>query len=47
MWILGGIIVLTLVGATGYNSLIRRRNVVDQAYSTIEVQLVQRYDLIP
>lgn len=47
MWILGGIIVLALVGATGYNSLIRRRNVVDQAYSTIEVQLVQRYDLIP
>jgi len=47
MWILGGIIVLALVGATGYNSLVRRRNVVDQAYSTIEVQLVQRYDLIP
>ena len=47
MWILGVIIVLALVGATGYNSLVRRRNVVDQAYSTIEVQLVQRYDLIP
>ena len=30
-----------------YNSLVRRRNRVDQAYSAIEVQLVQRYDLIP
>ena len=47
MWILGGIIVLTLFGASGYNSLVRRRNRVDQAYSTIEVQLTQRYDLIP
>src|SRR2546428_4833596 len=47
MWILGGIALLVIVGATGYNNLIRRRNRVDQAYSTIEVQLVQRYDLIP
>lgn len=30
-----------------YNSLVRRRNRVDQAYATIDVQLVQRYDLIP
>ena len=30
-----------------YNALVRRRNRVDQAYSAIEVQLVQRYDLIP
>jgi LemA protein len=30
-----------------YNTLIRRRNAIDQAYGTIEVQLVQRYDLIP
>ena len=47
MWILGGIIVLGLFGAGGYNSLVRRRNRADQAYSTIEVQLTQRYDLIP
>ena len=47
MWILGGIVILAVFGATGYNSLVRRRNRVDQAYSTIEVQLVQRYDLIP
>ena len=30
-----------------YNTLIRRRNMVDQAFSTIDVQLTQRYDLIP
>lgn len=47
MWILGGIIVLGILGASGYNSLVRRRNRVDQAYGTIEVQLTQRYDLIP
>ena len=47
MWIFGGIAILALLGAGGYNALVRRRNRVDQAYSTIEVQLVQRYDLIP
>jgi LemA protein len=47
MWILGGIALLAVLGVSGYNALVRRRNVVDQAYSTIEVQLVQRYDLIP
>src|SRR3954470_260311 len=38
---------LGVLGGNAYNTLIRRRNRVDQAYSTIEVQLVQRYDLIP
>jgi LemA protein len=47
MWLLGGIALIVVIGATGYNNLIRRRNRVDQAYSTIEVQLTQRYDLIP
>jgi len=47
MWILAAITVIALIGVGGYNSLVRRRNRVDQAYSTIEVQLVQRYDLIP
>jgi LemA protein len=47
MWILGGVVLLAFFGASGYNSLVRRRNRADQAYSTIEVQLVQRYDLIP
>lgn len=39
--------VVLIIGVTLYNSLVRRRNMVDQAFSTIEVQLTQRYDLIP
>ena len=35
-----------LLLAAAYNSLIRHRNRVDQAFSSIEVQLTQRYDLI-
>lgn len=46
-FVLGGIIFVGLVGITLYNSLIRRRNSVDQAFSTIDVQLTNRYDLIP
>ena len=45
--VLGGIAVLGVFGIGVYNGLIRRRNTVEQAYSTIEVQLTQRYDLIP
>ncbi len=42
------VLVVLVVAAVGmYNSLVRRRNRVRQAYSGIEVQLVQRYDLIP
>lgn len=43
-----GVIVLVVIFGIGiYNNLIRSRNRVDQAFSTIEVQLTQRYDLIP
>lgn len=45
--LLGGAVVLAVFGVAAYNNLIRRRNRVDQAYSSIEVQLTQRYDLIP
>ena len=38
---------ILVFGIVLYNNLIRRRNAVDQAFSTIEVQLTQRYDLIP
>ena len=41
------LIVIVVVAVGLYNSLVRRRNRVDQAYSSIDVQLVQRYDLIP
>jgi LemA protein len=47
IWILVGAVVLVLFIVGMYNGLVRRRNEVDQAYGTIEVQLVQRYDLIP
>ena len=44
--LLGGLIVLGVAGIGSYNSLIGRRNRADQALSSIEVQLTQRYDLI-
>ena len=39
------IIVLAVIGI--YNSLVRRRKEVDNAWSQIDVQLKRRYDLIP
>jgi LemA protein len=48
LFLLGGVLLLFGIACVViYNSLIRRRNMVDQAFSTIEVQLTQRYDLIP
>jgi LemA protein len=48
MWIFIAIIVAIVVVAIGiYNSLIRSRNRVDEAWADIEVQLKRRYDLIP
>lgn len=47
------IIALIILGAIGlivvfiYNSLIKSRNRVDEAWADIEVQLKRRYDLIP
>lgn len=46
-FVLGGIVVVGFLAISVYNGLVRKRNVIDQAYSTIEVQLTQRYDLIP
>jgi LemA protein len=46
-FVLIAIIVAAIFGVTIYNNLVRRRNMVDQAFSTIDVQLTQRYDLIP
>ena len=39
--VIGGFVVLT------YNGLIQRRNVVDEAWNQISVQLKRRHDLIP
>jgi LemA protein len=48
MWIFIAIIVaIVIVGVLIYNSLIRSRNRVEEAWADIEVQLKRRYDLIP
>jgi LemA protein len=41
------IVAIIVIAAFIYNSLIRSRNRVDEAWSDIEVQLKRRYDLIP
>lgn len=41
------IVLILLILVALYNSLIRSRNRVDEAWSDIEVQLKRRYDLIP
>ena len=44
-WIVLVVLIVVLIGL--YNSLVRSRNQVDEAWSDIEVQLKRRYDLIP
>ncbi len=39
------LLVLWLIG--GYNGFIRRKNLVEEAYATMDVYLKKRYDLIP
>jgi LemA protein len=41
------VVAIVVIIAVLYNSLIRSRNRVDEAWSDIEVQLKRRYDLIP
>ncbi|HOZ56176.1 MAG: LemA family protein [Parcubacteria group bacterium ADurb.Bin316] len=48
LWVLLGVIAVIVVAVIGmYNSLIRLKNRVDEAWSDIDVQLKRRYDLIP
>lgn len=48
LWIVIGLVVLLLVlGALGYNRLVRLRNEADTGWSNIDVQLERRTDLIP
>jgi LemA protein len=43
-----GLIIVAIIAIIGmYNSLIRLKNRVDEAWSDIDVQLKRRYDLIP
>lgn len=45
--ILLAFIALAAFGAIAYNSLVRKRNLVKEGWSGIDVQLKRRYDLIP
>ncbi len=41
------LVALVVYGAVVYNGLVRLRNLVEQAWAQIDVQLKRRYDLIP
>ncbi|MGD9992299.1 MAG: LemA family protein [Salinivirgaceae bacterium] len=45
--IFGGVVLLVLIIIGMYNSLVRARNEVDNAFGGMDVQLKKRYDLIP
>ena len=45
--ILGVLVAIVLWFIAVYNSFIKKRNIVDEAWSDIDVQLKRRYDLIP
>lgn len=48
MWIVLGILILvTILAVSLYNNLIRLKNFVDNAFSSTDVILKKRYDLIP
>ena len=38
---------IVLYGVVAYNGMVRGRNMVDEAWSGIDVQLKRRHDLIP
>lgn len=46
---IGGVIVLVLViwFIAGYNSFVKMRNAVEEAFSSMDIYLKKRYDLIP
>ncbi len=44
---LGLVMLLLVIGVTIYNRLVKNRNLVQEAWSGIEVQLKRRADLIP
>ena len=45
--VLGGVAALVLAGLAGYNALVRSRNQVTEAWSTVDVQLRRRASLLP
>ena len=47
-WVIAGVVVLLIIWAISvYNSLIKMRNNVEEGFSTMDVYLKKRYDLIP
>ena len=42
-----GILVVFVVAISTYNSLIQKKNAIDNAFYSIDVMLKKRYDLIP
>lgn len=45
--IIGIVVILVIVFVAAYNTLVRKRNQVRNAWAQIDVQLKRRYDLIP
>jgi LemA protein len=48
-WIIAGavVVILLLWGVSSYNSFVKLRNLVEEAFSSMDVYLKKRYDLIP
>lgn len=47
MIILAIVVVIALFAISAYNGLVKLRNMVEEAFSTMDVYLKKRYDLIP
>lgn len=48
IWIILGVVVIALIAVVSvYNSLVRKRNGVDNAAASIDVMLKRRFDLVP
>jgi len=47
-WIVGGVLALIIIWIiASYNGFIKLKNAIEEAYSTMDVYLKKRYDLIP
>lgn len=48
MWIVGTVLILVIgAGVYTFNRLVKARNLVDEAWSGVDVQLKRRHDLVP
>ena len=47
LYLLGVVVIVALLAVVLYNRLVRTRNMVDNAWSQVDVQLKRRLDLIP